>query len=683
MRASFRDSALGLAALCLGALLLPYVPRALAADPPATASAAPVASPPPVPPALGGTAGAIAPDRPARVASYTLRARLDAEKHEITGSGTLVLKNVADAPLFKLHFHLYLNAFKNERSVFLRSPFGEGRGGGRAQDWGYIDVKRLTARELDGKDLWPGRRQPIEGEPDGGLREPDDETGVWLPLPRAILPGETLTLDFDFVSKLPSIVLRTGYSGDFHLVAQWFPKLAHIDEHGDVTSFPFHPQAEFFANFGDYDVTLDVPSNMLVGATGERVESRTSGARRVDRYRATAVHDFAWTAWPEFRERNARSGDVAVRLLYPPGHEANATTTLETILHALPEASRRYGRYPYSTLTVVHPPQRAAEAGGMEYPTLITTGGPWYAGLLGDRALESVTIHELLHQWFYGLVATNEASTPFLDEGLTSYAEVQALDARYGNGSAFRGFDFELSAHAVARLLSAERAEDLPIRTAAGKFPGFRSLAALVYSRTATVLTTLERVYGEQKLARALGVYTARGRFRHPQQSDLLDACREELGAEAARALEQALNARGRVDFLVRDLENTRERSAGGVFEGDHGRETRPSELPAEPMYRGRAVVYRHGAVELPVEIELVGADGTRKRERWDRGGDAHVVEWRGRSPLAFVVVDPDQRVLLDDRLMNNAAAVAPQYPQRALERVSYLAALLFAGALP
>jgi hypothetical protein len=604
-----------------------------------------------------------------KVASYTLTARLDAGEHRIDGRGSIEFWNTTRAPLKELYVHLYLNAFKHEKSLFLRSPFGEGRGGGRASDWGYIDVKSLRARELGGTDLWPTRTQ-------GSPEEPDDETDVRVPLPRALEPGARLTLDVEFTSKLPRVVLRTGYAGTFHLAGQWFPKLARIADGGVHHHFPFHPQAEFFADYGTYDVTIDVPDDMIVGATGSRVESRKTGGRRVERYQADAVHDFAFTAWNGFLERNRKVDGVAVRMLYPPGHDRNANETLSAVEVALPRASKLYGRYPYSTLTIVHPPAEAIQAGGMEYPTLITTGGHWFAGVLGDRSVEAVTIHELYHQWFYGLVATDETRSPFLDEGLTSYAELRTLEVAYGPGSLFRGFGLELSAPALARAFSAARGQDAPLTLPAREFPGFHALAALVYSRTATILETFARVYGRDALERGLGTFARRHRFGHPGPADLIEALEAELGPDAARVLEVALNQRGRVDYLVRDLENARERTPAGIFDQDGKRETVTETETVPERFRARAVIYRHGSLVLPVEIALIDERGTVTRQKWDGSGSFRVVEHRGPSPIARVVVDPEQRVLLDDNLLNNAIATAPSYPYRTLERASYAATL-------
>jgi hypothetical protein len=614
-------------------------------------------------------AGERDPSSVPRIASYTLTARLDAGEHRIDGRGSIEFLNTTRMPLKDLYVHLYLNAFKHEKSLFLRSPFGEGRGGGRAADWGYIDVKSLRAREFDGKDLWPTR---MSGSPD----EPDDETDVRVPLPRPLEPGARLTLDVEFTSKLPRVVLRTGYAGSFHLAGQWFPKLARVADGGIHHHFPFHPQAEFFADYGAYDVTIDVPDDMIVGATGSRVEGRKSGGRRIERYRAEAVHDFAFTAWNGFLERSRTIDGVAVRMLYPSGHDRNAKETLSAVEVALPRASKLYGRYPYPTLTIVHPPAEAAQAGGMEYPTLITTGGHWFSGLFGDRSVAAVTIHELYHQWFYGLVATDETRSPFLDEGLTSYAELRTLDVAYGPGSLFRGFGLELSAPGLARAFSASRGEDAPLTLPAREFPGFAALAALVYSRTATILETLARVYGRDALERGLGTFARRHRFEHPRPADLIEALERELGSDAARVLEVALHQRGRVDYLVRDLENARERSPAGIFDQDGKRETVVEAASVPERFRARAVVYRHGSLVFPVEIALVDERGTVTRKKWDGSGPFHVVEHRGPAPIVRVVVDPEQRVLVDDDLMNNAIATTPNYPFRTLERASYAATL-------
>ncbi len=326
----------------------------------------------PAEPAQAAELGAARPAGAPRVASYTLKAKLDAEAHAISASGQIVWVNPSELPARELYLHLYLNAFKNESSVFLRSPFGAGRSDSRARVFGWVDIEKLSARELGGASLWPPATRHT---PD----DPNDETSLKLELPGEVLPGQTLTLDIEFKAQLPEIVERTGYARDYHFVAQWFPKLAKREPDGRWVHFPFHAQSEFYADFGDYDVTLDVPANMVVGATGQRVSSETKQARRSDRFVARGVHDFAWTAWPDFLEARETIAGASVRLLYPPGHEHNRDVALDALRFGLPFFSKHYGAYPYPTLTVVHPPLIGENSGGMEYPTLITSGGPWYS----------------------------------------------------------------------------------------------------------------------------------------------------------------------------------------------------------------------------------------------------------------------------------------------------------------
>jgi len=664
----------GLAGAVLAAGLIELRTGELRAAPhlveaPAVGAAAPSASStPPVPQSQVGHVPATG--TPDAVASYTLHARLDADRHTIGATGTIRWRNTATVPTRELWFHLYLNAFKNDRSLYLRSPFGSGRGAARARDWGYVDVKRLLAVELDGVDLWPtaAKHSP---------NDPDDETDIRVPLPRPLPPGQWLTLKIEFEAKLPQIIERTGYSGSFHFAAQWFPKLARHLPDGSWAHFPFDQQAEFYADFGDYSVSLDVPAEMVVGATGRCVEESVHDGRRTVRQQAGGVHDFAWTAWDGFHQRRETIDAVDVRLLHPVGHERNAEIELDALRFALPELGSLFGRYPYPTLTVVHPPEHGRGAGGMEYPTLITTGGPWYAGHTA-RFIEAVTIHELAHQWFYGTIATDEASWPFLDEGLTSYAESVILERKYGAGSLIDWPALQIAQAEAMRWHALEHGGAETIAKPAASFSGFRSLGASVYARTATVLRTLANVYSEQSVHRVLQRFAHRHRFSHPGPDALLDAFRESLGEHAAEVLRLALFERGSVDFEVGRLRNVQLTEAGGVFDREAERETRERETsPEERSWLGAATVWRHGSLQLPVEIELVTADGTRTRRSWDGQGEWTRVQHRGPSPVVSVLVDPDRRIALDDNWLNNAVCAQRRAPSRTWERTTYVGQLL------
>jgi len=649
-------------------------------------------------PALASAAGGATPARepdaapdvpmaahPAKVVGYTLRAKLDPAAHTVHGEGTVAWTNVSTRPVSELWLHLYLNGFKNQSSVFMREPVGGFRGSTIPPDWGTIDVRRLTW--VDGaerRELWGGAE----------LRRPndEDETDARVPLPREIAPGETVTLEVVWDDKLPAVVERTGYDGSFHMVAQWFPKLAKIEPDGTFAHFPFHHLGEFYADYGSYDVTLDVPEAFVIGATGPATEAKVEAGRRIERHVQDDVHDFAWTAWDRFQTRKETIDGVDVTILYPPGYEGHAERELATMRFALPFYGARYGKYPYGVLTLVHPPAGAPEAGGMEYPTLITTGGASYVAE-GVNLVELVTIHEFGHQYFYGLLASHETKWPFLDEGLNSYAEGDAMEAWKGKCSAVDRLgvcvgDTEGHAERARHFTHDDRVAQPSYAFGTGN-----SYGALVYSRTATILETLSRVYGPEVMKRALGVYARKFRFKHPVPDDLVATFRAEMGAEAAEVLRAALFDKGWVDFAVAQVASRTAHAPAGIFDVAGKRETVPEGRVTAGKYTGWALVTRRGTLKLPVDIRLVAEDGSTTDVRWDESAvlpeatrDTFRVPYSGASPLKSVLVDPHRKVLLDQDPENDFAtapgrgsAGAP----RTLERATYWAEIVLGAIAP
>jgi len=623
-------------------------------------------------PAAAAPPAAAAGDLPARIASYELEARLDAVAHVVTGKGSVSWTNASREPTRELWLHLYLNAFKNDKTLFLRSPFGAGRSGERGSDWGYIDVTRLSVRELGEDDLWP---RAARTSPD----DPEDQTDIRVPLPSEVAPGASLTIDLEWTSRLPSIVERTGYSGDFHLVGHWFPKLARREPDGRWAHFAFHPQAEFYADFGRYRVTLDVPAEMVVGATGRELGSVREGSRRRLSFEADRVHDFAWTAWPRFQERRERIEGVDVRFMYPPGHGANAAESVEAVRFALPRFNRLYGPYPHPTLTVVHPPEHARNAGGMEYPTFITTGGPWWASFSGIRAVEGVTVHELGHQWFQGIFASNEHEWPFLDEGLTTFAEVRALDARHGPASLISFAGLGVSGSAARRAVAIRSGHDDVVAQPAPAFSDFDSVGALVYARTSIILETIANVWGHAALERAVQGYAESARFGHPTPKTFLEEIKRHVGADAHDALYAALFDKAWVDYAVADLECVEVTPASGVFGDQAERKTSPREKAKTGTEKScRALVRRKGPLRFPVDVELQFEGGRRERRRWDGREAWASFDARGADALVAASVDPDRSVLLDENLGNNSRRARREFGHRSLERLTYAAELAF-----
>jgi hypothetical protein len=675
--------AVALGLVSLGALGVPTRAAAPGVPAPATAPTPVEEVPAPGPEAVARAVGpafdddAALPAHADDVVDYTLRASLDPVAHTVHGEGTIAWRNTSTQPARELWVHLYLNAFKNQRSAFFRESVG-GRGSAAPEDWGWIDVRSMVLRSGDGApvDVWPSAELHRPGD--------DDETDARVPLPRAVAPGETVQLDVVFDDKLPIVVERTGYRGRYHMVGQWFPKIARLEPDGTWAHFPFHHLAEFYADYGTYDVTLDVPAAYTIGATGPLVDWRVADGRRVERHRQADVHDFAWTAWDAWQTMRETIDGVDVTLLHPPGFTRLARRELATLRFALPYYSAHYGRYPYAALTVVHPQEDAGESGGMEYPTLITTGGSWMTPP-GVLAPEIVTIHEMGHQWFYGLVGTNELAWPFLDEGLNQFAEQDGMAKWRGPGSALELLGLSVGDAALDAVDGNVGVHDEPVAQAASAFTTGANYGRLVYARTASVMETLRRVYGDEPVLRALGRYARRYRFQHPVPEDLLVVFGEVLGPKVEATLRTALFEKGWVDYAVEGAWSRKAPRAAGVFDRKGTRERVEPGTRGEGGWDNSVLVRRRGTLSFPVDVVMTMADGTTRLERWDGDGDAKRFSWHGPTALLACTVDPEDRVIVDGNLENNRATTEGHggSGSRTLERATYWMQLALQAVSP
>jgi hypothetical protein len=523
----------------------------------------------------------------------------------------------------------------------------------------------------DGSDLLPALTYIA---PDDG--NPEDRTVAEVQLPRRVGPGETIAVSIDFRSRLPRVSTRTGWKGDFFLVAQWFPKIGVFQEKG-WNCHQFHASSEFFADFGDYDVSIDVPARYRgkVGATGVQVEARDlPGDRVLYRFRQQSVHDFAWTADPEylviqdlFREPGV--ADTQIHLFLQPEHRAQAPRYLKATKTAISGYGRVLGPYPYSTLTVVDPPWGGRGAGGMEYPTLIT-GGTYRIAPASVQSPESVTIHEFGHQYFYGLLASNEFEEPWLDEGFNTYMEDRVVDAAYGsNHPVLSAFGWRAEIHLPVRLpLDTNRryfqvaTEDV-LASPAWKFRSRLNYGAHIYSKTALALSTLERLLGTPAMNRVLRLYADRWRFRHPTTADWIAAVHDATGRDFRWFFDRTFFSSGAVDYAVVEATSEKPAPAKGLFESDGRLEEKvPRALSTPRGWNSLVTVARRGDVAMPVEILLRFDGGRTYRSTWD--GEARWKKFRvANGPkLIEAVVDPDEKILLDlDRTNNGRLVVADQ----------------------
>ena len=605
-----------------------------------------------------------------RNANYSIDVELNPAARTLSARGVVSWRNITTRPTSELQFHLYWNGWRNTESTFMREAAGLPwlPTGPQPEDWAAIDVTAI--RLVTGGGTAP--LADLRGvarfiAPDDG--NPNDRTLLSLPLPQPIEPGQTITLELAWTARIPRTFTRTGAIGDFFFIGHWFPKVAVLGEDG-WKAHQFHAMTEFFADFGVYDVRMTVPRGWVVGATGREREKRNTGSGTIHRYVQEDVHDFAWTTSPDFVERKARFEHprlpaVEMRLLLQPEHVDQAERHFAATRAALKLCGEWFGAYPYGHLTIVDPAWQSG-AEGMEYPTLFTAGTRWLAPAGTDEP-EDVTIHETGHQFWQGLVATNEFEHAWMDEGLTQYSTARVLHETYHHVAHterfFGGFiPWVFREARLTRLTSAGLhgyrwgpESDLPAAPSWRLDPATGPL--LVYYKPALWLQTLEGYLGWPRVQRGLALYFERGRFAHPTPETLFSSLSQAAGRDLRWFFDQVHRSSNTFDYAVGEVTSTI-RGAEGL--GNDSRQFLDGST-RQQTWRSQVVIRRHGAAVFPIEVLVRFEDGSEQREQWDGRDRWARFAYERPARVVAVQVDPRQVLALDVNRTNNSWAVEPQ----------------------
>lgn len=597
----------------------------------------------------------------AHVTDYAIDAKLDEENFRIEGLERITFRNRSDVAVDHLAFHLYMNAFSAEDTAWMQEGRGSHRASGQGKEspWGRVVVDSIqTVSDKQALQLVPG----------------EDPTVATVPLPLPLPPGASVEVDVAFTTHLPEVFARTGYKKNFVLAGQWFPKLGVLEPGGTWNDHVFTFHAEFFADFGDYRVILDVPAGWVVGATGIRTAEEDEGERRRLTYEAKMVHDFAWTASPDFVEHVAMHEGIRIRQLHTPQTWQDAPVHLEAQTEALDSMQARFGPYPWSTITIVHPPAQAGGAGGMEYPTFFTSSPLFDIPPALERVVavrldgRFTTVHEFGHQYFQGLLASNEFEAPWLDEGLNTFANTLVLEDSPQGGWAVRVLGHELGAGDLLRLDMAGLSGTAVIDQRADAFREVEGLyGRTVYRKTAATLRSLRNMVGHDRFDAALRTYVDRFRFGHPTGDDFIDTLTTALSDDPATPgtltlgdgvvldvrdwLEQALRTPRSVAFAVRWVENRPAQGDAGWHRGQDG--TWSLTEPAEPETEGVVVLERSGGFITPVQYAVTFDDGEVRTAWWDGRRTTDTLTFPGRR-IESVALDPNRQLELEAKRMDN-----------------------------
>ncbi len=500
-------------------------------------------------------------------AFYEMDVTLDVATNIFGGTQKLKYKNNSPDTLRRVFYHLYFNAFQPGSMMDVRS-----------RTIADPDA-RVRDRILNLNEEEVGRLQVLSLKQNGEeLAHITEGTILEVNLAKPILPGRSATFVMEFEGQVPQQIRRSGRDnaeGIRYSMAQWYPKMVEYDKAGWHAN-PYIGR-EFYGVWGSYDVNITIDSSYVVAATGvlqnpgdighgytsdsattTKTKSSPLAGMLTYHFKANNVHDFVWAADPDYRHTTAQvPGGPLLHFFYQGDTLAENWEQLPALtVRAFQYMNANFGEYPYESYSVIQ-----GGDGGMEYPmaTLIT-------GHRSMRSLLGVTVHELIHSWYQGVLGTNESLYPWMDEGFTTYATNRTMFHLMSNDSSSSlrqapavatelGEAINVQANAYAGYFKLiESGLEEPMTMHADHYHTNQAYGSAAYSKGAVLLHQLSYVIGQENLDKGMRRYFSTWKFKHPDVNDFKRVMEKVSGLELDWYFESFVNSTQTVDYGIRSV---------------------------------------------------------------------------------------------------------------------------------
>ncbi|MFO7938255.1 MAG: M1 family metallopeptidase [Bacteroidales bacterium] len=517
---------------------------------------------------------------------YTIHVKLNDTKHLLEGQMAFWYKNNSPDTLKYIYMHLWPNGYKDLSTALAKQLAKE-------EDMSYKLLKNPANRGSISNLAFESLGQPLSFHYDSTHK---DFGKILLNEPLA--PGNEIRIATPFLVKIPQLgISRMGHSGQFYAITQWFPKPAVYDDKG-WHAMSYLDIGEFYSEFGSFEVYITVPANYRVAATGnlqtksemewlnklaketaqissfnpnDMITPASSGETKTLHYTEKNIHDFAWFADKRFNvlkdTLKLASGRRVNSWTFFTNDKAKAWQKANTYINdALSYFSKWYAEYPYNHCTAVASPGFGA-GGGMEYPT-ITNIGP----TRNDFMLEMVIMHEVGHNWFYGMLGFDERKYPWLDEGITSFSETRYMDTKYGNKAKlykFLGNDEKIgnilgiqhltypSYHELFYRFLASANNDMPANLHADNYD-MKNYGGIIYSKTSRTFWHLFHYMGPKAFDEAMQAFFDKWQFKHPGPADLRAHFEESTGEDLSWLFTDFIGSTKKMDYKLARKKNNK-----------------------------------------------------------------------------------------------------------------------------
>jgi len=572
---------------------------------------------------------------------YQMDIDMDVAKHQFDGKQTLKYFNNSPDTLYKVYYHLYFNAFQpgsmmdwqNRNPLTADSRVGERISKLKPEETGWHQVKSLTCN---------GKPAKFEVK----------ETILEVTLPEPIMPKSVAELKMDFHSQVPVQIRRSGRDsrdGVAYSMSQWYPKMAEYDYQG--WHLDLYVGREFYGVWGDFEVNIAIDRSYLLGASGELQNAaeigygyepegtavrQPPGEKLTWRWKAENVHDFSWSADPDYKHVVVRrENGPTLHFLYQPNENTRATwEAMPAVMdRAFDYIQKNFGEYPYPTYSFLE-----AGDGGMEYPM---------ATFLRAGAGVGTFVHELMHAWYYGMLGNHEGKYPWMDEGFTEYATAEVLNWLKAegliNGKPVENPHISTNNSYISYL---KRAEEEPLSTHHDHYLSSRAGGVGAYVKGHVLLTQLNYIMGDPVFRKAMLNYYHTWRFKHPNPDDFLRVMERTAGMELDWFQQYFIFSTKQIDYGITSVEKANRKETTIRF-------NRPGHFP---MPLDVVVTFKNGKQKM-YNIPLYMMWGTKPAEIPDMPYEV-VKPWGWTIPayeltidarfkdIVKVEIDPSQRMV-------------------------------------
>jgi len=514
---------------------------------------------------------------------YRINVRLNDENHTLSANIEFDYQNNSPQTLDKIYVHLWPNAYRNHKTALGKQLYKTGENilrFGKEEDKGNID-------SLDFK---------VNGEKVTWEYDPQHIDIAILKLAKGLAPGQKITVSTPFKVKIPSgKISRLGHIDQSYQITQWYPKPAVYDKNG-WNAIPYLTQGEFYSEYGSFDVKITLPKNYVIGATGdlqtaEEIEFLNQKAKETEKkipdfliekqgrggktafpasdktfktvhFTQDNVHDFAWFADKRYAvlkgevELPHSKRKVTSWAMFVPHNTIYWQHAIEYLNDGTYYYSLWNGDYPYNHVTAVD--GTISAGGGMEYPTITVIGNA-----SSKEELEVVIVHEVGHNWFYGILGSNERCHGWMDEGLNTLNEVRYMQTKYPNNTRFSDMVLngrfhlndldhkdmgDISYRAIA-LLGA----DQPIETHSADFTP-ANYGIIMYQKTGLVFYYLMDYLGEELFDKCMSTYYEEWKFKHPQPEDLRAVVERVSGKKLDWLFDDLIQTTNHIDYKIKNV---------------------------------------------------------------------------------------------------------------------------------